>query len=105
MIPVSDAPPPGVVDRRDGNTKGECGITTIGCLFCKDQISASREYVEQYGKIKWAGKNGCPMATCPKWNRDDCWLNTAEHEHKPNPKKECPVYLRWKQAGVWEKKS
>jgi predicted RNA-binding Zn-ribbon protein involved in translation (DUF1610 family) len=41
------------IDRRDGNTKGECGITTVGCLFCKDQIAASSKYVANYEKIQW----------------------------------------------------
>jgi hypothetical protein len=50
---INDSPPPGTVDRRDGSTKGEIGITTQGCLFCPDQIAASKKYVDNYDKIKW----------------------------------------------------
>jgi hypothetical protein len=41
------------IDRRDGNTKGEVGITTLGCLFCPGQIAASSKYVDNYDKIRW----------------------------------------------------
>ena len=100
MIPINDNPPPGVIDRRDGNTKGECGITTVGCLFCKDQISASRDYVENYDSMAWAPKDGCQIATCPFWQKPDCWQ--AVTGAKSDPKKYCPVWRRRQAAGRWD---
>jgi len=90
MIPISDNPPPGVVDRRDGSTKGECGITTTSCLFCKDQIAGSKSYVEKYDEMTWASKDGCQMATCPYWGKPQC-------PQVPD----CPTLKYWKENGKW----
>jgi hypothetical protein len=100
MIPISDNPPPGVVDRRDGNTKGDCGITSISCLFCKDQIAGSKTYVANYEGIAWGSKNQCQMATCPYWGKGtECWqYGTGSQE---NPKESCPTYKHWKTTGKW----
>lgn len=100
MIPISDAPPPGAVDRRDGSTKGENGITTVGCLFCPDQIAASNKYVENYKSHKWADKDACQVATCPFWNRSDCWQKMAGR--KLDPKTNCPIYKRRQVTGEWD---
>jgi hypothetical protein len=99
MIPISDNPPPGVVDRRDGSTIGECGITTIGNLFCKDQIANSKSFVKRYGEITWSDKGGCQVATCPHWNKPTCWLTIKPK--RLDPKKHCPVYLRRQKTGRW----
>ena len=104
MIPISDAPPKGVVDRRDGNTKGECGITTTSCLFCKDQIAGSSEYVSRHDQMKWASKEGCQIATCPFWETPDCF---AEKSFKignsfTDPKTNCPVWNYRKETGEWK---
>ena len=99
MIPVSDNPPRGVVDRRDGSTKGECGVTTTGCLFCKDQIAGSAEYVRNYGEMTWAPKNACQIATCPFWMTRQCWKNTTGRTQ--DPKLYCPVYRQRQSTGKW----
>ena len=99
MIPISDNPPPGTVDRRDGSTKGEVGITTVNNLFCKDQISASKEYIKRYDEMTWAGKNGCPIATCPYWNTPLCWQRDTGS--KENPKIKCPFYRNRQETGLW----
>lgn len=100
MIRVSDNPPPGVIDRRDGNTKGECGITTLGCLFCKDQISGSAEYVKNYEDVKFADKGACQIATCPFWGSGDCWQTKIGPI--PAPSRMCPHYMRRQRTGSWK---
>lgn len=47
------------------------GITTMGCLFCKDQISVSADYVKNYEAINWK-KDGCQHASCPFFNTRAC---------------------------------
>ncbi len=100
MISIPDTPPPGTVDRRDGSTKGECGITTTGCLFCKDQIAGSSTYVQNYDQMKWGPRDGCQFATCPFWGQSDCWYQMVDR--KRVPKTECPIYKRKQLTGVWE---
>lgn len=99
MIPISSDPPKGVVDRRDGSTKGECGITTVGCLYCKDQISGSASYIKNYDQMEWGAKNGCNIATCPFWNDPGCWKNIGGGSK--DPKKHCPIYKRRQRTGSW----
>ena len=91
--PISDSPPPGIVDRRDGNTKGDCGITSTSCLFCKDQIAASSAYVNRYDEVRWAAKNRCQMATCPLWGKPFCKMISKDR---------CIVYQHWKTTGRWQ---
>lgn len=88
-----DDPPPGVVDRRDGSTKGERGITTMGCLFCPDQIAGSAKYVQRYDQVEFSNPSECQMATCPNWHRPGCeWAATPSR---------CPALRYWKQHGEW----
>ena len=47
------------------------GPTTIGCLFCPEQIAASSAYVENYSRIKMK-KNGCQKAMCRRFGADTC---------------------------------
>lgn len=99
MLPINDNPPPGVVDRRDGSTKGECGITTTKCLFCSDQIAASKTYVKKYKNMRWGANTKCRMATCPYWNTDVCWL--AANGKSDLDKNSCPVFCHWRETGQW----
>ena len=93
MIPISDNPPPGVVDRRDGSTKGECGITGVNNLFCKDQIANSSKYVNHYDEMSWSPRESCQMATCPVWGSLGC-------RHFADPSN-CPVLKKRKETGSW----
>jgi hypothetical protein len=100
MIRISDNPPPGTIDRRDGNTKGEVGLTTKGCLFCKDQISGSGTYVRRYDEVAWAGKDRCQVAICPFWGTTEC--QEVVSGKKIDPKESCSVYRYRQLTGRWE---
>jgi len=65
------------------------GITTVGNLFCKGQISVSAEYCENFDQIKWK-KDGCMEGTCFLFDTQDC-LENYEAEVAKDPKK-CPLY-------------
>ena len=84
------------IDRRDGSTKGEIGITTVNNLYCRDQISNSTRFVENFDKMAWAGKNGCQMATCPLWGKHSCQMNWGLKDPKS-----CPIFESWKVGGYW----
>ncbi|MBI9085463.1 MAG: hypothetical protein JEZ11_17840 [Desulfobacterales bacterium] len=100
MIPISDNPPPGVIDRRDGSTKGENGITTTKCLYASDQIAGSAEYVANYAKVAMAAKDACQVATCPLFLHEGCWANWYPPKKAINLEK-CPYYRHRHETGTW----
>jgi hypothetical protein len=62
-------------DKRNfDNAEKPGGITTVGCLFCKDMINASREYVDNFDQISWK-MDGCQWGTCPFFNTPGCLEN------------------------------
>lgn len=62
------------------------GISSSGCLFCRDQINASGVYVANYDQIAWK-KDGCQQASCPRFMTPTCW----EHSHSDSSARECPL--------------
>jgi len=71
---------------------GQRGATTVGCMYCRDQISGSHEYVENFEHMDWK-KGGCMWATCPYWDTVMCNEHFAAREMRAfDPKKECFCY-------------
>lgn len=86
------------IDRRDGSTKGEMGITSVNNLYCKDQISNSSGFVREFDKIDWAPKDGCHWTSCPFFRKKECLLTkgtvkkSEECKHYYKTKKSRPSY-------------
>ncbi len=51
--------------------KDRKGYTTVGNLFCEDQLTLTKQGRDNFDQINWK-KSGCQWATCKFWNTSDC---------------------------------
>jgi len=51
--------------------KDKKGITTVGNLFCEDQLVYSERGRVNYDKIDWK-QGGCQQAMCRLWRTEEC---------------------------------
>lgn len=75
--------PPLPIDRRDGSTKGEMGVTTVGNLFSRDHLTSNQKSRSGYDQIKWAEKGACQNAMCPDFMRPSCLCPGPNKTNKP----------------------
>ncbi len=51
--------------------KDRKGVTTVGNLYCEDQLCLSDRGKDNFDRIAWK-KGGCQKATCELWNTPLC---------------------------------